>query len=139
MEEDILHSQLIANSQVLAQLKFAWPSTEELDLNSGTAMEPVFLQTGVTRRVQHPIPLPAPDPGITAMTNQRPEPKPIDPADVEIRYDTTPDPIATRTLAVLRQAVGEALDRKRRLGQYAVFWQNGQVVRVEAKDLPALP
>jgi len=73
------------------------------------------------------------------MTNQRPEPKPIDPADVEIRYDTTPDPIATRTLAVLRQAVGEALDRKRRLGQYAVFWQNGQVVRVEAKDLPALP
>ena len=73
------------------------------------------------------------------MTNQRPKPNVIDPADVEIRYDPTPDPIAARTLAVLRQAVGEALDRKRRLGQYAVFWQNGKVVRVEAKDLPALP
>ena len=73
------------------------------------------------------------------MTNQRPKPKPIDPADVGIRFDPTPDPVAARTLAVLRQAVGEALDRKRRLGQYAVFWQNGQVVRVEAKDLPALP
>ena len=73
------------------------------------------------------------------MTNQRPKPNVIDPADVEIRYDSTPDPTAARTLAVLRQAVAEALDRKRRLGQYAVFWQDGQVVRVEAKDLPALP
>lgn len=73
------------------------------------------------------------------MTNQRPKPNVIDPADVEVRYETTPDPVGTRTLAVLRQAVGEALDRKRRLGQYAVFWQDGKVVRVEAKDLPALP
>jgi hypothetical protein len=39
----------------------------------------------------------------------------------------------------LRKAVVEALDRKRRLGQYAVFWQVGKVVRVEARELPALP
>ena len=49
------------------------------------------------------------------------------------------DPVTAQTLAVLRQAVAEALDRKRRPGQYAVFWQNGTVVRAEAKDLPALP
>ena len=61
------------------------------------------------------------------------------PPTIVVIYDTTPDPQAERTLAVLRQAVAEALDRKRRLGQYAVFWEGGQVVRVEAKDLPALP
>jgi hypothetical protein len=42
-------------------------------------------------------------------------------------------------LAVLRKAVAEAVDRKRCLGQYAVFWQDGKVMRVEAKDLPSLP
>ena len=42
-------------------------------------------------------------------------------------------------LAALRHAVAVELDRKRRLGQYAVLWQDGQVVRVEAEDLPALP
>ena len=73
------------------------------------------------------------------MTNQRPEPHVIDPLDVVIRYDSTPGPVSAQTLAVLRRAVAEALDRKRRLGQYAVFWQDGKVVRVEAKDLPALP
>ena len=61
------------------------------------------------------------------------------PPPIVVIYNATPDPEAERTLAVLRQAVAEALDRKRRLGQYAVFWQDGQVVRVEAKDLPALP
>ncbi len=73
------------------------------------------------------------------MTNQHQKPNLIDPADVETRYDSTPDPISAQTLDVLRQAVAEALDRKRRLGQYAVFWQDGKVVRVEAEDLPALP
>ncbi len=41
-------------------------------------------------------------------------------------------------LEVLRSAVAEALDRKRRLGHYAVFWKDGKVVRVEAEDLPSL-
>jgi hypothetical protein len=38
-------------------------------------------------------------------------------------------------LDALRSAVAEALDRKRRLGQYAVIWRDGQVVRIEAEDL----
>ena len=61
------------------------------------------------------------------------------PPQIVISQDHAPDPHAAQILAVLRQAVAEALDRKRRLGQYAVFWQDGKVVRVEAKDLPALP
>ena len=42
-----------------------------------------------------------------------------------------------RTLDVLRRAVTEALDRKRRLGQYAVIWRDGQVVRLEPDELPS--
>jgi hypothetical protein len=61
------------------------------------------------------------------------------PPTIVVTYDATLDPESERTLAVLRHAVALALDRKRRLGQYAVFWQDGKVVRVEAKDLPALP
>lgn len=73
------------------------------------------------------------------MTNQNPKTQVSDPPQIVLTYDSSPDPLAAQTLAVLKQAVAEALDRKRRLGQYAVFWQNGQVVRVEAKDLPGLP
>ena len=73
------------------------------------------------------------------MTNQRPMPLDIDSPHIVISYDSTLDPVSAQTLAVLRRAVAEALDRKRRLGQYAVFWQDGKVVRVESKDLPALP
>jgi len=36
-----------------------------------------------------------------------------------------------RALDALRSAVAEALERKRRLGQYAVIWRNGQAVRIE--------
>ena len=36
-----------------------------------------------------------------------------------------------RALDALRSAVTEALERKRRLGQYAVIWRDGQVVRIE--------
>jgi hypothetical protein len=36
-----------------------------------------------------------------------------------------------RALDALRSAVAEALERKRRLGQYAVIWRNGEVVRIE--------
>ena len=37
-----------------------------------------------------------------------------------------------RALDALRSAVTEALERKRRLGQYAVIWRDGQVVRLES-------
>ena len=73
------------------------------------------------------------------MSNPSMKPPADDPPQIVISYDAAPDSIAAQTLAVLRLAVAEALDRKRRLGQYAVFWQGGQVVRVEAKDLPGLP
>jgi hypothetical protein len=49
-----------------------------------------------------------------------------------------------RALDALRSAVAEALERKRRLGQYAVIWRNGQVVRIEpdkdaSSEHPAQP
>ena len=37
-------------------------------------------------------------------------------------------------LDALRSAVAEALDRKRRLGQYAVIWRDGRVVRIGPED-----
>ena len=40
-----------------------------------------------------------------------------------------------RTLDSLRRAVTEALGRKRRLGEYAVIWRDGQVVRLEPDEL----
>lgn len=43
--------------------------------------------------------------------------------------DISPDD--QRALDALRRAVAEALERKRRLGQYAVIWRDGQVVRIE--------
>ena len=33
-----------------------------------------------------------------------------------------------KVLEVLKRAVAEALERKRRLGQYAVVWREGRVV-----------
>lgn len=39
---------------------------------------------------------------------------------------TTPSTESQRMLESLRQAVGKALERKRRLGQYAVVWQHGK-------------
>ena len=40
-----------------------------------------------------------------------------------------------RALDALRGAVTEALERKRHLGQYAVIWRDGQVVRLEPDEL----
>lgn len=40
-----------------------------------------------------------------------------------------------QVLEALRRAVANALDRKRRLGQYAVVWRDGRPVRLEAEDL----
>ena len=45
-----------------------------------------------------------------------------------------------QALDALRAAVAEALDRKRRLGQYAVIWRDGQVVRIEPdQEAPSKP
>lgn len=41
-------------------------------------------------------------------------------------------------LDVLERAVAEALERKRRLGQYAVMWRDGRVVSI-GPDAPAAP
>ena len=35
----------------------------------------------------------------------------------------------------LRDAVAEALERKRRLGQYAVIWRDGRVVRLQPEEI----
>ncbi|CAN5273242.1 hypothetical protein BH09GEM1_BH09GEM1_32920 [soil metagenome] len=43
-----------------------------------------------------------------------------------------------QVLDALRRAVAKALDRKRRLGQYAVIWRDGKVVRLEADELPLI-
>jgi hypothetical protein len=56
-----------------------------------------------------------------------------------VRYDATPTPEAAATLLALHQAVAQALDRKRRLGQYAVVWQDGRVVRLAPEALPLMP
>jgi hypothetical protein len=39
-----------------------------------------------------------------------------------------------QALDVLRNAVAEALDRKRRLGQYAVIWRDDQAVRIGPEE-----
>ena len=39
-----------------------------------------------------------------------------------------------QALEALRSAVAEALDRKRRLGQYAVIWRDGRAVRIEPDE-----
>lgn len=41
----------------------------------------------------------------------------------------------SKELLALRRAVAKALDRKRRLGQYAVVWRDGRPVRIEGEEL----
>jgi hypothetical protein len=48
---------------------------------------------------------------------------------------TTPSPEGQRLLESLRQAVGKMLEKKRRLGQYAVTWKDGKPV-VQGEDAP---
>ena len=40
-----------------------------------------------------------------------------------------------RALAALRTAVCQALERKRRLGQYAVIWRKGRAVKTTSAEL----
>lgn len=44
-------------------------------------------------------------------------------------------PDTQEMLDCLRNAVADALERKRRLGQYAVFWQDGKPVLI-GEDAP---
>lgn len=44
-------------------------------------------------------------------------------------------PDTQEMLDSLRNAVADALERKRRLGQYAVFWQDGKPVLI-GEDAP---
>jgi len=54
---------------------------------------------------------------------------------MNIESTHTPSPEAQRQLEALRRVVRKTLDRKRRLGQYAVVWKGGKVVTV-GKDMP---
>jgi hypothetical protein len=45
---------------------------------------------------------------------------------------------ARETLEILRVAVTEELQRKKRLGHYAVIWQDGKPVVIGAENDPAL-
>ncbi|MEJ2406580.1 MAG: hypothetical protein P8171_20250 [Candidatus Thiodiazotropha sp.] len=51
---------------------------------------------------------------------------------------TTPSLEGQRQLETLRQAVGKTLEKKRRLGQYSVIWQDGKPV-VSGEDAPENP
>ena len=48
----------------------------------------------------------------------------------------SPGKFEEEALAALQRAVTRALDRKRRLGQYAVFWEDGRVI-FDGPDAPA--
>ena len=47
----------------------------------------------------------------------------------------SPNKFATEGLRALQRAVDQALERKRRLGQYAVFWIDGRIV-FDGPDAP---
>jgi len=49
---------------------------------------------------------------------------------------SAPSPEGQQQLEKLRQAVSKTLERKRRLGQYAVVWRDGKPVRI-GEDTPA--
>ena len=57
---------------------------------------------------------------------------------MNVKRTNTPSPKAQRQLEILREAVRAALERKRRLGQYAVIWKDGKVVLI-GKDAPDKP
>ncbi|TYT75982.1 hypothetical protein [Desulfobotulus mexicanus] len=54
---------------------------------------------------------------------------------MNIKQENKPSLEAQQQLEALRTAVGKALEKKRRLGQYAVFWENGRPVLV-GEDAP---
>ena len=55
-----------------------------------------------------------------------------------ITNNPEPSEKARRALEALQRAVDKALEKKRRLGQYAVFWEDGKII-FDGDDAPALP
>ena len=51
------------------------------------------------------------------------------------RKKSAPSPEGQRQLETLRQAVVKTLEKKRRLGQYAVTWKDGRPV-IAGEDVP---
>lgn len=51
------------------------------------------------------------------------------------RKKNSPSPEGLRQLETLRQAVDKTLEKKRRLGQYAVTWKDGKPV-ITGEDAP---
>ena len=49
-----------------------------------------------------------------------------------------PSEKSQQTLETMKQAVAKALEKKKRLGQYAVFWEDGKAVLV-GEDAPKAP
>ncbi len=54
---------------------------------------------------------------------------------MNIVKEAVPSPEGQRQLESLRRAVDQVLERKRRLGQYAVIWRNGKPAS-EGEDAP---
>lgn len=52
-----------------------------------------------------------------------------------ITTSAPPSPQALAILEALREAVRKDLERKRRLGQYAVIWQDGRLIQI-GEDAP---
>jgi hypothetical protein len=52
-----------------------------------------------------------------------------------IKTPAQPSANAMAMLAALQTAVNNALDKKKKLGQYAVIWENGKVVQI-GEDAP---
>jgi len=48
---------------------------------------------------------------------------------------TSPSPEAQRALDSLREAVRDAFEKKRRLGQYAVVWEDGEIRSLHGDEL----
>lgn len=44
---------------------------------------------------------------------------------------------AQKTMDSLNKSVAEALDKKKRLGQYAVIWEDGKIGRLFEEDTPS--
>ncbi|HUN00050.1 MAG: hypothetical protein B7X12_04030 [Halothiobacillus sp. 20-53-49] len=55
--------------------------------------------------------------------------------DIRCIYNSSPSPEGAIQLAALQKAVDKALERKRRLGQYAVIWRDGKPL-LQGEDAP---
>ena len=51
---------------------------------------------------------------------------------------TQPSPLAEKAITSMQKSVAKALDRKRRLGHYAVIWRNGKLTRLEPQEIKPL-